>query len=90
LSEEPSFCQSWQIVEPETLPNEDVSSFMTAGPVTVGAGVRISELARRMVDAHIHRVIVVDEDCRPKGVISSTDILAAVAYADPAAGQPEI
>jgi len=35
-----------------------------------------------MIDAHIHRVIVVDEQQRPVGVVSSTDILSAVAYAE--------
>jgi predicted transcriptional regulator len=35
-----------------------------------------------MLDAHIHRLIVVDEAGAPVGVISSTDILSAVAYAN--------
>jgi CBS domain-containing protein len=34
-----------------------------------------------MVDAHIHRVLVVVEHDRPRGIITSTDILAAVALA---------
>jgi predicted transcriptional regulator len=32
-----------------------------------------------MLDAHVHRVIVVDRQGRPIGVVSSMDILAAVA-----------
>ena len=40
----------------------------------------IMDLARSMLDAHIHRIIVVDNNCRPIGIVSSTDILAAVAY----------
>jgi CBS domain-containing protein len=40
------------------------------------------ELARAMLDAHIHRVIVVDELQRPIGIVSTTDILAAVANRD--------
>jgi len=32
-----------------------------------------------MLDAHIHRVIIVDGDNHPEGVVSTTDILAAVA-----------
>jgi predicted transcriptional regulator len=31
-----------------------------------------------MIDAHIHRVVVVDADERPIGVVASTDVLAAV------------
>jgi CBS-domain-containing membrane protein len=41
---------------------------------------RASSLARRMLDASIHRVIVVDEDNHPIGIVSSTDIMAAVAH----------
>ena len=33
-----------------------------------------------MLDAHIHHLIVVDERRRPVGIVTSTDILAAVAY----------
>jgi CBS domain-containing protein len=32
-----------------------------------------------MVDAHIHRVLVVLDGDRPCGIITSTDILAAIA-----------
>jgi CBS-domain-containing membrane protein len=35
-----------------------------------------------MIDGHIHRIIVVDEERRPIGVVASTDLLAAVAYAE--------
>ena len=44
------------------------------------AATPIRELAREMSDADIHRVIVVDEQERPIGVVSSTDVLAAMAY----------
>jgi CBS-domain-containing membrane protein len=42
----------------------------------------IRGLARVMLDGHIHRVGVVDGHNRLVGIISSTDVLAAVAYAD--------
>jgi CBS-domain-containing membrane protein len=35
-----------------------------------------------MIDAHIHRVIVVDKKRRLIGILSSTDLLAAMAYSD--------
>jgi CBS domain-containing protein len=57
-------------------------AYMTADPVTVAPGTPVRDLARMMLDAHIHRLIVVDERRRPVGVISSTDILAALAYTD--------
>ena len=73
---------AWQIVNVEDLPMDKVDAYMTADPVTVPPSTPIAELARKMIDAHIHRVIVVDAQRRPLGVVSSTDILAAVAHAD--------
>jgi CBS-domain-containing membrane protein len=76
-------CSSWQIVEPDKLPREEVKNYMTADPVTVHPGTPVADLSRMMLDAHIHRVIVVDRNCRPVGIVSSTDILAAVAQSMP-------
>ncbi len=63
----------------EELPGDAVGRFMTTAVVTVGPQTPLPELARIMANAHIHRVAVVDEQSRPVGIISSTDILAAVA-----------
>ena len=78
-SPEDCFHSPWQIAEPETPPGEDVSRLMSPDPVTVAPHTPVAELARTMVAAHIHRVIVVDDQSRPIGVVSSTDILSAVA-----------
>ena len=75
------FCFPWTMRTPESMPEGTVSHHMTADPVTVSPQAEIGELAQNMLDAHIHRVIVVDEERRPVGVVSSTDILAAVAEA---------
>jgi CBS domain-containing protein len=69
----------WQVVNVEQLPTENVGQFMTPDPVMVAVDTPLPKLARKMVDAHVHRVIVVDHRNRPVGVVSSTDILAAVA-----------
>jgi CBS domain-containing protein len=61
---------------------EEVRDWMTPDPVTSPPTVSVSELARAMIDAHVHRVIIAEEDGRPIGIVSSTDILAAVAYAE--------
>ena len=53
---------------------------MSTDPVTVAPSTPITDLTRKMIDAHIHRVIVVDEQDHPIGVVSSTDVLAAVTY----------
>jgi CBS domain-containing protein len=72
----------WQMVNGSALPEDAVRLHMTADPVTTDPDTPIDALARRMLDAHIHRIVVVDGRGRPTGVVSSTDILAAVAYAD--------
>jgi CBS domain-containing protein len=84
-------CSDWQIADTEQLPVEEGGAYMTADPVTVSPSTALVDLARMMLDAHIHRVIVVDGDRRPVGVVSSTDILAAVAHAGlpRAAGEQE-
>jgi CBS-domain-containing membrane protein len=70
---------AWQMVEAEDLPVNLVRRYMTANPVTVPPETPIGELVQKMVDAHSHRVIVVDEENKPLGIISTTDILAAIA-----------
>jgi CBS-domain-containing membrane protein len=77
-----SVCFAWQIIDPNALPEDAVHNYMTRDAVFVQAQTLIGELARMMIDAHIHRVIVVDAQRRPVGIVSSTDVLAAVARAD--------
>jgi nucleotide-binding universal stress UspA family protein/CBS domain-containing protein len=60
-----------------------VRSHMTADPVTAGPDTSIADLAQMMIDAHIHRIIVVDERGKPIGIVSSTNVLAAVIYRSP-------
>jgi CBS domain-containing protein len=55
-----------------------VRRYMTADS-TVEAGAPLSALARAVVDAHVHRLIVVDEQHRPIGTVSCLDVLAALA-----------
>jgi CBS domain containing-hemolysin-like protein len=70
----------WQ-QEIEGFPEGGVASrYMTTDVVSVEPQMPLAELARMMIDAHIHRVFVLDEQRRPVGVISSTDILAALAW----------
>ena len=71
----------WQVVNVEELPTEKVGQFMTPDPVTVAVDTPLPELAQRMVDAHVHRVVVVDRLYRPVGLVSSTDVLAGIARA---------
>jgi CBS domain-containing membrane protein len=72
-------CADWQMVETNALPPDTVSTRMTRDPVTAPTGMRIQELARMMLDAHIHRIVILDEQERPVGIVSTTDMLAALA-----------
>ncbi len=74
-------CSDWQVLDLELLARDEVRQHMSADPVLVPPCTRITELAQMMLDAHIHRVLVADKQGRPIGIVSSTDILAAVAYA---------
>jgi CBS domain-containing protein len=75
-------CSEWQVIDLEEIPTDAVATYMTPDPVTVAPTTSIVQLARQMLDAHIHRVVVVDRQNQPVGLVSSTDILAAVAYAE--------
>jgi CBS domain-containing protein len=74
------YCAPWDVQPPEP-EGARVGKFMTRDVVTAPPGTPITELARMMLDAHIHRVIVADAEGTPLGVVSTTDILAALAGA---------
>ena len=59
----------------------EIHHYMHSPPITVDATTPIGELAQVMVEAHIHRVLVTDDNDRPRGIITSTDVLTALAGA---------
>ena len=76
------FIAPWgEMIDIDDSPDNEIRHYMTAQPVTVAPTAPIGELAQKMVDAHIHRVLVVVDQNRPQGIVTSTDILAAVARA---------
>lgn len=79
--ESSGFFTSSQIVEPAEEKMQLVRDFMTRNPVVISASTNIGDLAQLMINAHIHRVIVCNDEGRPVGLVSSTDILAAMARA---------
>lgn len=52
-----------------------VEDFMTEDPLVVSTEASTSLIARMMFDRRIHRVIVVDEDRFPVGIITTLDLL---------------
>jgi CBS domain-containing protein len=80
----PAFWAAWQMADPGALPEEMVRDHMTRDPAVVAPTATLAELARKMVDVHFHRVIVTDPGAKPLGIVSSTDILAAVVREDQA------
>lgn len=54
-----------------------VQDFMTEDPVTVRLDTPVSQIAREMFERRIHRVIVVDAENYPLGIITSLDLLGA-------------
>jgi CBS domain-containing protein len=76
------FLAPWgEMIDIDESADNEIRHYMTAQPVTVALTAPIGELAQKMVDAHIHRVLVVEDESRPQGIVTSTDILAAVARA---------
>jgi CBS-domain-containing membrane protein len=72
----------WQIVNAAESVEGLVREYMTPDPVTAQPETPIARLAGMMRDAHVHRIIIVDEQWRPLGIVSTTDIVAAVARAE--------
>lgn len=62
------------------VPAEDglASDFMSTAVQSIAADAPMLDAARIMTGAHIHRLLVLDRDARPAGVISTMDIVAAL------------
>jgi CBS-domain-containing membrane protein len=71
----------WQMVQVEESIEGLVRDHMTPDPVMARPETAITRLAQMMVDTQVHRIIIVDDRSRPRGIVSTTDIVAAVARA---------
>lgn len=72
----------WQMVEFEALPDDDVRHYMTTCAVTAAPDATIIDLAQRMADWCVQRVIILDDDRRPLGIVSSSDLIVALSNVD--------
>lgn len=57
----------------------EVSEFTTAPVMTVESDTTVAAAADAMDRKEIHSLVVITDDCRPAGVFTSTDLIAAVA-----------
>lgn len=69
----------WQVVELEPLPADAVGDVMTTTVVTADPDTPAPELARRMVDRRVSRLVVLDPQGRPAGVVTAGDLLHLLA-----------
>jgi CBS domain-containing protein len=74
----------WQVVEPDSIPGA-ARDVMTTEVVSVAPEVPVAELARVMLDHGVHRVLVLDAEARPVGVVSVNDLLQVLAHPELAA-----
>jgi CBS domain-containing protein len=58
---------------------EDIRHCMTTHPPTVDPHATLGQIARIMADAGLDRVIVLGADGEPAGVVSASDLIAALA-----------
>lgn len=70
----------WQVVQPGALPVALVRDVMTTDPVTADPATPVADLAGIMLDRGVHRLVVVDDDHRPVGVVSASDLLQVLAH----------
>jgi len=57
---------------------QPVEHYMTTDLVSVSTEDSLEEIVQSMVDAHLHRVLVIDLDQRLQGIITTTDVLAVL------------
>ncbi len=60
-----------------------VRHLMSRPPVTVHLGATVEHAARLMLDQHIHRLVVVDDDGSPIGVVTTSDLLRVILEDEP-------
>lgn len=62
----------------QDVPEDVVSNYMSPAVQSVRTSATLMQAARMLCKEHIHRLIVLDDQGRPTGVVSSLDIVAAL------------
>lgn len=71
----------WQVVEEDAGPRV-VRDLMSTEVVGVGPDAPAGEMARVMLDRRVHRLLVLDPDRRPVGLVAADDLLRVLAHPD--------
>jgi CBS-domain-containing membrane protein len=69
----------WQLADVERLPGDEVSRYLTRSAITAPERAPVRELAALMCEARVHRVLITDPRGKVIGIVSSLDVLRAVA-----------
>jgi CBS-domain-containing membrane protein len=86
----------WQVVDVKAAERDQVRGHMTRDPLLVMPDTSLAEIAEVLLDPHRCSVVVVDGEQGPVGVVSSKDVLVALASVehqpeeDPPAGVPAV
>lgn len=75
----------WQLVEWESPPGELVRDYMTTTPISVELDTAVPELVRVMLIHGVCRLVILDFQGRPTGIVSVSDLLKAIAQSFPGA-----
>ncbi|MCI0705214.1 MAG: CBS domain-containing protein [Planctomycetia bacterium] len=79
-SEPNNVLADWQMVELESIPGDAVRDFMTTEVVTTAPDTSVSRMARLMLDRGVHRLLILDSERRPVGIVSANDLLQVLAH----------
>jgi CBS domain-containing protein len=70
----------WQVVELDSLPGATVRDFMTTTVVTTDPTTPVAALAQLMLEHQVHRLIVLDDQKHPIGVVTVNDLIQVLAH----------
>jgi len=59
----------------ENLASIQAREVMTPDVVSIPEDATVEEASRKLVESHIHRLLVVDQEGKPLGILSTTDII---------------
>jgi len=59
----------------EELPSTQARDVMTRDVISISEDATVEEASKKLAESHIHRLLVVSEDGKPLGILSTTDII---------------